>query len=853
MNPSSAIFFLITIIIFFTQTVSTQTISYSHHCSSFAPEAIPTQEAFTRYPYLEPLTSHYTGGQRILGQDPSSHTTILLKATRNVFTTNITDTYKVEARLTFFPSDYSQLNRTDRPQLVFFLDGFCYITLKTSLVSGILESLASPYDSDYFEPISMMGFPQVAPFKYSYTLVSNEECNKGNNSNTQQDSATSMQTIDICSSFNTRTRTYRLQYPSSCSSTKNCTPFGQGSQFLPSFVALNGIQCSSADKKLRFLVEFRDRRCTPDGQSFDPNITLIGEGTWNGTKDELCIVACRILKRDDPMGAHVGDCSTRLTLWYPAVRSIKNTHTEGRIWTTKTADDVGYFETIKFLSFSHNLENYGSKYEFTQMKKVRRFCAIKKHAKRQGEIYPSEYGHHQDMNFQMSVKHKNKAFTGFAIILFVGNRVYNSGTSVDFNRWQTAQPSTAAKSTTSHNGPLNVRYEIEFILDTSSASGSGISSLKRSATIDGRVAISAEGFYDDQTGQLCMVGCRNLRTNSINASFDCEILVRFQLPPTNGDHGSFLEGSIESLRKETDVLYFEHLDVFSPTYIAPASRTSIWRMDLKIIMVLISDAFSCVFIARLLFHVKKRPETVPSISVLMMLILALGHMVRPVLNFEGVFSNTRIQNGISLGTTGGWLETMETVARTMTMVAFILQFHLLHLIWTTKPNNNDGNRKNPWVSEMQTLVICLPMYIVGGLTTLLVNSKNNDYTIWDDLRSYAGLTLDGFLLPQVVLNILQISKGNALSHSFYVGTTFVRLLPHAYDLYRGANNITHQFDRLYIYANPRTDFYSPSRDIVICCAGIAFVVIVFLQQRVGGRFMFPKRFRESGKLITHCL
>ena len=121
MNPSSAIFFLI--IIFFTQTVSTQTISYSQHCNSFAPEAIPTQEAFTRYPYLE-TTSHFTGGQKILGQDPSSHTTIVLKATRNVFTTNVTDTYKVEARLTFFPSYYSQLNRTDRPQLVFFLDGF---------------------------------------------------------------------------------------------------------------------------------------------------------------------------------------------------------------------------------------------------------------------------------------------------------------------------------------------------------------------------------------------------------------------------------------------------------------------------------------------------------------------------------------------------------------------------------------------------------------------------------------------------------------------------------------------------------------------------------------------------------
>ncbi|KAI3702858.1 hypothetical protein L6452_28611 [Arctium lappa] len=724
-----------------------------------------------------------------------------------------------------------------------------YITLKTSLVSGILESLASPDDSSYFDPIRMIGFPQVAPFKYNYTLVSNDECNKGNG-NTQQDSATSMQSIDVSSRFKSRTRTYQLEYPSSCSSTKNCTPFGQEYRFLPSFVALNGIQCLSADKKLRFLLEFQDRRYTLDSQSFNPNITLIGEGTWNGTKDELCIVACRILNQSDPMGsAHVGDCSIRLTLWYPAVRSIKNTHTtEGQIWTTKTENDIGYFETIKFQSFDHSLENYGSKYEFTQMEKVRRFCPTEKHANGQGDIYPSGFGYNQDMTFDMSVKHNNMASTGFAVPIFVGNRVYHLGTSVDSNRWQEAQAPTTARLTPSDNSPLTISYEIGFTLN--STSGSGISSLKLSSTYNGRVDLSAEGFYDDQTGRVCMIGCRKLHSfgkNSINASFDCDMLVRFQLPRTNGDGGGFMKGSIESLRKETDVLYFEHLDVLSLTYTATAAKKSLWRMDLEIIMVLISDTFSCVFIARLLFHVKKRPETVPSISVLMMLILALGHMVPLVLNFEAMFSNTRVQKDISLGTTGGWLEINEVVVRTVTMVSFILQFHLLHLIWTAKPNNNDGNRKNPWISEIQALIICLPLYIVGGITTLLVNSKNNNYTIWDDLRSYAGLTLDGFLLPQLVLNILQISKGNALSHSFYIGTTFVRLLPHAYDLYRGPNNISHQFDRLYIYANPRSDFYSPSWDIVICCGGIVFAVIVFLQQRFGGRFMFPKKFVEPAQ------
>ena len=76
-------------------------------------------------------------------------------------------------------------------------------------------------------------------------------------------------------------------------------------------------------------------------------------------------------------------------------------------------------------------------------------------------------------------------------------------------------------------------------------------------------------------------------------------------------------------------------------------------------------------------------------------------------------------------------------------------------------------------------------------------------------------------------------------------TTFVRLVPHVYDLYRGPKNISHQFDRLYIYANPRADFYSPYWDIIIVCGGVALAVIIFLQQYFGGRFVFPKRFRET--------
>lgn len=84
---------------------------------------------------------------------------------------------------------------------------------------------------------------------------------------------------------------------------------------------------------------------------------------------------------------------------------------------------------------------------------------------------------------------------------------------------------------------------------------------------------------------------------------------------------------------------------------------------------------------------------------------------------------------------------------------------------------------------------CSPYYIAGGFVALFMNVKQNQlhilkHFLWCCLRSYAGLVLDCFVFPQVLLNIFLNSKESALSWSFYLGIAFMRVLPHAYDLYR---------------------------------------------------------------------
>ncbi|XP_023768392.1 uncharacterized protein LOC111916981 [Lactuca sativa] len=406
-----------------------------------------------------------------------------------------------------------------------------FINLNNSLVSGILESLASVHDSDYFEPI--IGFPRVAQFRYNYSLVSNEECNGQNDNFSQQHSVASMQSLDSCSIFTNQFKTYKLENQD---------------------------------------MEFQDRRNSRYDQSFNPNITLIGEGTWNGAKNELCIVACRILNQTDPLeSAHVGDCSVRLTVWFPGIRSIKNTHTtEGQIWSTKKE---GYFETVKFQSFDHSLENYGSKYEFTEWGKIGRFCPRRNYFKKEG-THPS--GYYGDMSFDMSVKYRNMDSMGSAIPIFVGDP-------------PRTMPGVSPSSPIRYISTLNIGYEITFGMFVNSTSESGIPLLSS----NGRVEISAQGVYDGETGRLCMIGRRSLQSFGKNSSFDCEIVVRFQFPSINRNNGSFLiEGSIQSLREKTDVLYFERLNVVSLTYTKTEAMKSIWRMDLEIIMDLISGTLS---------------------------------------------------------------------------------------------------------------------------------------------------------------------------------------------------------------------------------------------------------------------
>ncbi|KAI3457463.1 hypothetical protein Pfo_014126 [Paulownia fortunei] len=870
---------------FSSSTPSAYTVSYSHHCSSIVQESTPTFRAQSNpLPYFE--TSYFTGGDRLLGKKPSNQNqsyyyvgkSLTFPVSPYYYETRVKGIYKVEAYL-FIRSPYRYYSNARRNytnggsyyrrsrtrwsgSVRSLLNGFwsensrklCMVgsatweyaegralnldvllklnyasdnpTIYTSVVSGTFESRSSSDDLGYFDPISIFSFPVLT--NYNYSLVSKElDGGFSGGSKVPKNQSLSLQPNRFCSMLSGRLAFFELEYAAECKTAKYCSLLGGGDKFLPRFVSLNPIQCYGDDKKLRYMVTFQNISYAALYQTFGVNSTLIGEASWDDSNNQLFIVACPILDPSNHLGNAVGDCTIRLSLRYPSIWNIRNdAKIVGQIWTNKTVDDSGYFRKIKLTSPYDNdvVASQGLRYEYSELDRVRKLCPGKKLVKNTGDTYPD--GHSYDMRFDMSVKNgKGQKFAwGEAIPLSVGNELYEGNhvlVAVEpMTRMSGAGFATMSEPEKSTNAPLNISYKISISPFPEVKVSNWFPTINWSMNLRGQVEITAEGVYDAETGHLCMVGCRKLLSyvqKSTNDSRDCEILVNFEFARLNDRRGGLIKGTIQSTRTKADYLYFDDLSLSSAAFYPAVAKQSIWRMDLEITMVLISNTLLCIFVGLQLFHIKRNPDALSGISLVMLLILSVGHLIPLVLNFEAMFLGNIYKQRLWLSNMG-WLEANEVAVRVVTMVAFLLQIRLLQLVWTVKVS--EGNEKGLWLGEKKAGFISLPIYILGGLLTLVLNRTRNSY------GHQAG------------------SAEKALSAPFYIGTSTVRLVPHAYDQYRAHNFPTSHVNGTYYYANPTADFYSTAWDIIIPCGVIALAVIIFLQQRHGGRCILPKRFRE---------
>ncbi|KAM3350944.1 hypothetical protein ACQJBY_023150 [Aegilops geniculata] len=594
---------------------------------------------------------------------------------------------------------------------------------------------------------------------------------------------------------------------------------------------------------------------------------VVAEGRWDTARGLLCLRACPMVRSASAPSVPAvreHECGIGMSFWFPAVWTMRDRSVvAGMLWnssqtgtgsndgvTTASSIDVADDGFIDLTDDhrSSNLSDVKYSYNKTILEVAKKQYLKIKTKKIKGSFPAGNYTYH---DFMLQFYGRNSGHGhGEAYPVAIGS-VMVSGDRL------------AADDSLSQNGVLevdtkqdllSVSYDIHYHAPPEDwvppTNGSYAIRLHKRR-------ILAEGVYDPKRGILCMVGCREQ-----NGSTDCQILVTVKFASLDARGKGHGTGVISSLRDKSDRLFFEKIDIGLYGMYSDQVSEAISRMDLEGIMLVASTTLSCVFTLLQILHAKKNPQAAPATSITMLAIVTLGYLTPLVLNFDTLFMSRRSR--YSMYWMSDWHEVNEVVMRAPTLVAFVLQLRLLQLVWSGRRRSADQSNTatpSPVVSEKIVLKICLPLYVLGGALAaavhvinvraaneepLVVRIGGEPATIWEDLVSYGGLILDGFLLPQIILSASLAGSGlRAISPWFYAGVTMTRVMPHVYDVVRRQIYET-SMSSSDLYASPRGDLFGVAWDIIIPCGAGVLAVLVFLQQRLGGSALLPSQRRSGG-------
>ncbi|KAI9121534.1 hypothetical protein K1719_008567 [Acacia pycnantha] len=192
----------------------------------------------------------------------------------------------------------------------------------SSFINGTLESIDDQSNLLHFEPISIIALSQNPNYEYS---IGGKDDDIGCLAEADAEGLLPLNNFSqgACAVFNKRTDLFELKYESNCHG-DDCNPLGMNAGYQDTIFP------------------------------FNPNSTLISEGTWDEEKNRLCAVACRILNLSESFtNAYVGDYSIKLTMKFPSVLSLRNRSAIlGQIWYSKAIDESGLLSKIEFQSSS---------------------------------------------------------------------------------------------------------------------------------------------------------------------------------------------------------------------------------------------------------------------------------------------------------------------------------------------------------------------------------------------------------------------------------------------------------------------------------------------------------------------
>jgi hypothetical protein len=752
------------------------------------------------------------------------------------------------------------------------------LTLTTREVLGKMWSTSSPSDVSYFDTVKIMSaLISVGPY-YSYFCPEELAAGVGNALPwSEADSGVSNHGMDV----------YKGSYP--CRVLSRYGGSGQVITALPGWHCnpTAGGSCShnigpfemdraaDADESAGVRIIMQDLRChkqqeitlvsavfralspwedwgTAMSRTGLSGKTLLGEGVWNASTGQVCMVACRTT---------AGRCDLLVCLFFPTTLSI--TRMDTMLGHINSLDAGGGVAHPPLLSFRQHigpprlwggyLDGDGKplvqyKYNYT---KVKQAIELRKRSGSSFELrkivplslplsYPKGGDTGGDMNSQSTLADSlTLCFLTFPS-LFRDEWVERP---VLYLEVVSLQQLIGHYTPPRHRG-MPRRSEEHTLLNVSAALIIFYQDQRPQNSV-----MSLEGVYDSDDGRMHLIGCRDVRLLRENSSssrdleleegMDCSIEVKVEYPPMTMHLFvmSTAKVQIASTRMAIDPLHFDALKLRAlPTRYPQQLPGEFYRGVANGVLCIILLSATLAAVLSQLLYLKLHADVAPYISLVMLGFQALGYglplvtgveviLARVTLRLSGSDNATAAFSSYYMLGMGRLCQTIDQVAKVLSLCALVLTLRLGQKVRLSRERMVARSPLDPArvPSDGKVFVYHFGVHLVIFVLILVLNRERVT------LEQQVALMQDLFLLPQVIGNAVWRVNCRPLKGSFYIGVTAVRLLPHVYDYVRPTAAFVGERD--FVGAASRGQFFANSGDVVIPLAAVALVLVVHAQQR----------------------
>ncbi|KAJ9190096.1 hypothetical protein P3X46_001328 [Hevea brasiliensis] len=601
------------------------------------------------------------------------------------------------------------------------------------------------------------------------------------------------------------------------------------------------------------------------------NMTVAAEGIWKSSSGQLCMVGCLGLVDTDG-----SSCNSRVCLYIPMSFSIKQRSIIIGSFSSTSKINASYFPlSFEKLVRPTELWNY-----FRNSRPYYSYSKIEKAAiileKNQPFSFQAVF---KKSLLQFPKLEDTEAYITSLSLLAEDLTLHTSAFPDPFSGSQPTR--TDFQMEILSLGPLFGRYWSSH--NISSADGETPYHGKAEYTekqllmnVSAQIALNGdaygnfsvlflEGLYDLHVGKMYLVGCRDVRASwnilfdsmDLEAGLDCLIEVVVSYPPTTSRWlvNPTARISISSQRNGDDPLHFSTVRLQTLPIMYRRQREDILsRRGVEGILRILTLSFAIACILSQLFYIKQDADSVPFISLVMLGVQALGYSLPLITGAEALFKRMSSESYETSSydlEKNQWVHVIDYTVKLLVMVSFLLTLRLCQKVWKSRIRLLARTPHEPHrvPNDKRVFLAILTIHVTGYVIVLIIHSfktsrkpfrmekyidsAGNSRTLqeWEtELEEYVGLVQDFFLLPQVIGNIMWQIDCKPLKELYFMGITFVRLLPHVYDYIRAPIPNPYFADE-YEFVNPNVDFYSKFGDIAIPTTAILLAVAVYIQQR----------------------